>query len=109
MTRAADRFVTMARGCPSTHLKTYGPGQYIKPDHRAEVPKFGCSNLWMDTRGAEKARIWTRTGANFTVRRGDSEYEGPRVDFGPRDHKNSHFLFSDFNEWNFREPRKGKA
>ena len=56
-----------------------------KLDHRAEVPKFGCSKLWTATNGAGKARSRTRPGANFIVRGGDSEYEGPKVDFGLHD------------------------
>ena len=70
---------------------TYGPGQIIKRDHRAEVPKSGCSKLWMATNGAGKARIRTRTCAKFIVRCGDSEYEGPGADCGPGDQKNLHF------------------
>ena len=81
-------------------MNSYGPGQFIKRDHRAEVPKSGCSKLWMATNGAGKARIRTRTSANFIVRCGDFDYEGPGADFGPGDHEKSRFLnfvFSDFS------------
>ena len=39
-------------------------------------------NLWTATKWPPKQRIWTRTGAKCTARCGDSEYEGPGVDFG---------------------------
>ena len=64
-----------------------------KLDHRAEVPKFGCSKLGTATKGAGKARIRTRPGANFIVRCGDSEYEGPGDDLGRRDKESRHFGF----------------
>ena len=45
----------------------------------------------MATNGAGKARIRTRTGATYIVRCGDSEYEGPGVDFGPGESKFASF------------------
>ena len=68
--------------------KHMGPGN-ISSGTTGFGPKIrsGCSKLWVATNGAGKARIPTRTGANFTVRCGDSEYEGPGVDFGPGDTK----------------------
>ena len=44
--------------------------------------------------GHEQGREGTdsdENGRNVIVRCGDSEYEGPKVDFGPRDPKNIHF------------------
>ena len=98
-------FVTSGR---ATELLVIGPP--------GQVPKFGCSKLWMATKGAGTARIRTKMGANFIVRCGDSEYEGPKVDFGLRDTECHHFEFcvfadlpKDFKREEFQEPREVRA
>ena len=78
------------RKLPRGVLNLFVPGNFRTRVHSEtrdmifylENTNFLEWNLWTATKWPPKHRIWTRTGAKCTARCGDSEYEGPGVDFG---------------------------